>query len=158
MMGACDTAVLEESAVPRSSASLVVHAAPDAVWGFLRDFDATPHYVPPITASEILDGKRADQVGCERVLTLDGGGLVRETLVALSDLDRTLTYHLTEGPFPFTGYYSTIRVIPVEDGAASFVEWSAVYDCESADVDGNEELLADGLFRPGLEAVRDRFS
>lgn len=144
--------------MPRSSASIVVPAAPDAVWGFLRDFDATPDYVPPIAASEILDGKLADQVGCERKLTPADGGLVRETLVTLSDLDRTLTYHLTEGPFPFTGYFSTIRVIPVSDGGASFVEWSAVYDCEAADAAGNDELLAGALFGPGLAAVRDRFS
>ena len=158
MMAACDTAVLEESAVPRSSASLVVPAAPDAVWGFLRDFDGTPHYVELIATSEILDGKAADQVGCERVLNFTDGTVVRETLVALSDLDRTLTYHLTEGPFPFSRYYSTVKVVPVEDGASSFVEWSAVYDCDAAHEKANDDLLAGGLFGPGLAAVRDRFS
>lgn len=144
--------------MPRSYASTVVPADPDAVWAFLRDFDATPEYVEAIDASEIVDGKPADQVGCERVLTLVGGGVVRETLVALSDLDRTYTYHLTEGPFPFTRYHSTIRVTPLTSEGASFAEWFAVYDCEAADEKANEEFLAVQLFAAGLAAVRARFA
>ncbi|WP_091213900.1 SRPBCC family protein [Geodermatophilus siccatus] len=103
--------------MPRSYTSSVIGADPDTVWDFLRDFNRTPDFVDAVTASEILDGKPADQVGCERKLTLNDGSLVRERLVALSDLDRSYTYHLLEGPFPFTRYYSTIRVSPVTQGA-----------------------------------------
>ena len=144
--------------MPRSAASIVIPAAPDVVWGFLRDFDAVPQYAGPIATSEILDGRAADQVGCERRLTTTDGSPIRETLVALSDVDRTLTYHLTEGPFPFTRYYSTIRVTPVTRDGSSFVEWSAVYDCESADEQAMDELLSETLFGKGLDAVRDRFA
>lgn len=143
--------------MPRSYASTVVPAEPDAVWSFLRDFDATPQYVEAITASEILDGKPADQVGCERLLTLADGSPVRETLVTLSDLDRSYTYQLTEGPFPFTRYYSTIRITPVTSDGTSFVEWWAVYDCEAAEEKAMEDLLAGSLFRGGLAGVRARF-
>ena len=144
--------------MPRSYASTVAAADPDTVWAFLRDFDATPTYVEAIEASEIVDGKPADQVGCERVLSLTGGGVVRETLVALSDLDRSYTYHLTEGPFPFTRYYSTLRVTPLTSDGGSFVEWFAVYDCEAADEKAMEDFLAGSLFSGGLAAVRARFA
>lgn len=144
--------------MPRSYASTVAAADPEAVWSFLRNFDATPDYVELITASEILDGRAADQVGCERKLTLADGNLVLERLVALTDVDRSLTYHLYEGPFPFWNYYSTIRVTPVSADGASFVEWWAVYDCESADAKAMEDLLAVSLFGGGLAAVRERFA
>ena len=70
----------------------------------------------------------------------------------------TYTYHLTEGPFPFTKYHSTIRVRPVTSDGGSFVEWWAVYDCESADEKAMDDLLAGALFAPGLAAVRERFA
>ena len=144
--------------MPRSYANTVVAADPDTVWAFLRDFDATPEYVEAIEASEIVGGKPADKVGCERLLTLTDGNPVRETLVTLCDLNRTYTYHLTEGPFPFTKYYSTIRVTPVTADGASFVEWWAVYDCESADEKAMDDLLAGSLFGGGLAALRARFA
>jgi hypothetical protein len=145
--------------MPRSYASTVVAADPDTVWGFLRDFNGTPEFVELVAASEILDGRAADQVGAHRRLTLGGdGGTVLERLVALSDVDRSYTYHLLEGPFPFTNYYSTIRVSPVSDGGASFVEWWSTYDCEAADAKGLDDLLSGGLYGGGLASVKQRFS
>lgn len=144
--------------MPRSYASTTVAADADAVWTFLRNFDGTPDFVEAISASEILDGKLADQVGAERKLTLGDGALVRERLVALSDVDRSYTYHLLEGPFPFTEYYSTIRVSRVSDANTSFVEWWSTYDCEAADAKAMDDLLAGNLYGGGLAAVKARFA
>ena len=143
--------------MPRSYASSVIGADPDTVWDFLRDFNRTPDFIDAVTGSEILGGKPADQVGCERRLTLDDGSLVRERLVALSDVDRSYTYHLLEGPFPFTRYYSTIRVSPVTQAGASFVEWWSTYDCEPEDEKAMDDLLAGTLYAGGLAAVEARF-
>lgn len=144
--------------MPRSYASITVATDPDAVWAYLRDFNAVPGYVEAITTSEILDGRPADQVGAERRLVLADGALVRERLVALSDLDRSYTYHLLEGPFPFTGYYSTIRVSPVSLEGTSFVEWWSTYDCEAADAKAMDDLLAGTLYAGGLTTVKARFA
>ena len=73
-------------------------------------------------------------------------------------LDRTYTYHLTEGPFPWTRYYSTIRVYRVTADDHSFVEWWSVYDCAEADEKANDDLLVNALFGPGLAAVRAHFA
>ena len=142
--------------MPRSYASSVISAAPDTVWGFLRDFNRTPDFIEAIAASEILDGKPADQVGCLRRLTLADGAPVLERLVALSDLDRSYTYHLLEGPFPFTGYHSTLRVSPVTEAGASFVEWWSTYDCLPEDEKAMDDLLAGGLYAGGLASVQAR--
>ena len=143
--------------MPRSYASSVIGASPDTVWGFLRDFNRTPDYVEPIVESEILDGKPADQVGCQRRLTLADGAPVLERLVALSDLERSYTYRLLEGPFPFTGYCSTLRVSPVTEAGASFVEWWSTYDCLPEHEKAMDDLLAGGLYAGGLASVRARF-
>ncbi len=144
--------------MPRSYASTIVTADPDSVWAVLRDFNGTPGFVEAIATSEILDGKPADQVGADRKLTLGDGALVRERLVALSDVDRSYTYHLLEGPFPFTAYYSTIRVSPVVSDGTSFVEWWSTYDCEASDAKALDDLLAGGLYAGGLATVKARFA
>lgn len=144
--------------MPRSYASTVVPADPDTVWGFLRDFNGTPNFVDVIAASEIVGDGPADQVGAERVLTLGDDGIVRETLVALDDVERSYTYHLTEGPFPFTHYYSTITVKPVTESGHSFVEWWSTYDCEASDAKAMDDLLGGALYGGGLASVKARFS
>ena len=144
--------------MPRSYASTTVAADPDTVWVYLRDFNATPEYVEAVTTSEMLDGKPADQVGAQRRLVLADGAHVLERLVALSDVDRSYTYHLLEGPFPFTGYFSTIRVSPVSLEGTSLVEWWSTYDCEAADAKALDDLLAGTLYTSGLTAVKARFA
>lgn len=143
--------------MPRSYASTTVATDPDTVWAYLRDFNGASGYVEAITTSEILDGRSADQVGAERRLILADGSSVRERLVALSDLDRSYTYHLLEGPFPFTAYFSTIRVSLVSLEGASLVEWWSTYDCEAADAKAMDDLLAGTLYASGLTAIKARF-
>ena len=144
--------------MPRSYASTTIAADAETVWAYLRDFNATPQYVDAITTSEILDGRPADQVGAERRLVLGDGAVVLERLVALSDVDRSYTYHLLEGPFPFTAYYSTIRVTPVSLEGGSFVEWWSTYDCDAAEAKALDDLLAGTLYAGGLAAVKARFA
>ena len=60
-------------------------------------------------------------------------------------------------PSPFTRYYSTIRVSPVTQGGASFVEWWSTYDCEPEDEKAMDDLLAGTLYAGGLAAVEARF-
>ena len=143
--------------MPRSYASTVVASDPDTVWGYLRDFNGAPDFVEAIASSEILDGRAADQVGARRKLVLGDGSPVLEELVTLSDPERSYTYHLLEGPFPFTGYSSTLRVTPVSMDGASFVEWFSSYDCEAADAQAMDDLLAGSLYASGLTALKARF-
>ncbi len=53
-------------------------------------------------------------------------------------------------------YYSTIRVSPVTQGGASFVEWWSTYDCEPEDEKAMDDLLAGALYAGGLAAVQAR--
>jgi hypothetical protein len=143
--------------MPRSYASAIIDADPEEVWRFIRNFDRTPDYLQLVEHSEITGGQPADRVGCERVMTLTDGSVVKETLIAIDDELRELRYHLTEAPFPFTGYYSTMRVYAITTTGGTFVAWSSTYDCESADADANDDLLAGQIYSPGLSSIKGRF-
>lgn len=144
--------------MPHSFASTVVEAPPDVVWDFVKNFNGTPDYLALVAASLITDDQPVDLLGCERVITLTDGRIVRETLVARDDIARTLTYHLTEGPFPFSNYYSTMRVTLISDTGGSFVDWSSTYDSDAADAAANNHLLANQIYGAGLQQIKERFA
>lgn len=143
--------------MPSSYSSIVIDADPDEVWRYVRDFDGTPDYLELVVSSEISDGKRADQVGCERVLVLSDGVVVREVLASLDDEHRELRYHLPESPFVFRNYYATMRVSPVTASGGAFVAWFSRYDCEAADADASDEMIVGGIYAPGLARLRAMF-
>ena len=143
--------------MPSSYASVVIDADPGDVWRCIRDFDGTPGYLDLVVSSEIADGKRADQVGCERVLVLSDGVVVSEVLISLDDERRELRYHLLESPFVFSNYYATMQVSPVTASGASFVAWSSRYDCEAADATASEEMIVGGIYAPGLARLKAMF-
>jgi hypothetical protein len=141
----------------RAYASTIVPADVETVWSFARDFDNLPEWHPSIQASEILDGKAADAVGCVRRLTLADGGVVVERLLHLDDQAHSYSYNFVESGFVVRSYVSTIRFTPVTDSGQTFVEWWADFD---ADADVEAELVTtfgEGVFGTGLTALRERF-
>ena len=94
----------------RSYYSAVFEHPADDVWACIRSFaDYAWSGVEGETIIE--DGKVADQVGAvRRVRTADR--LIRQRLLAHSDIDRCYTYDYLE-PAPVRNYRATIQVIPV---------------------------------------------
>lgn len=108
--------------------SMVLDHPADAVWAVIRPFN---HYAWAGVESEtvIEDGKAGDQIGAvRRVVTAER--MIRQQLLAHSDIERSYTYSLCEpSPFPVVGYVATIRVVPVVADDTTFVEWTATFDC-----------------------------
>ena len=144
--------------MPDVSTSSVVPADAETVWPVVRDFDALPTWHPAISASELEDGARSDQVGAVRHLTLGDGGAVRERLVALDDRERRLTYSILESPFPVRDYRSTIRVLPVTASGECVVTWSVLFDCDLDDADRLSTLFGRDVFGTGLSGLISYFS
>ncbi|MQA03799.1 MAG: SRPBCC family protein [Streptosporangiales bacterium] len=141
----------------RAYASGVVNASADEVWSVIRDFNGLSGWHPAIEGSEITEGTN-DIVGAVRTLALAGGGSVSERLLAVDDTDRTYTYEFTDpGPFPVRTYRSTIRVAPVTDAGAAFVEWSCWFDAEAADEPSLAKQYANGVYATGIGALQSRF-
>jgi hypothetical protein len=125
----------------------------DAVWSLIRDFG---NYgwagVPAETVIE--KGRAGDAVGCVRRVQT-GERLIRQQLLAHSDLERSYTYSLCEpAPFPVHGYQATIRVTPVVDGQRAFVEWWATFDCAESDRERWTTYFRDEGFARWLAALR----
>ncbi len=134
--------------------SSVVRAPASKVWDRIRDFNGLARWHPAIADSQIENGEPSDKVGCVRNFRLQNGDQLREQLLGLSDYDMFCTYSILESPMPLENYVATIRVTPVTDGDAAFLEWSAEFDCDPE----NEEDLVNGIgndvFGGGFDALK----
>lgn len=136
--------------------SAVVEATADRAWRLVRDFNGLPQWHPAIAASEIEGVLPADKIGCVRRFTLrSDGGLLREQLLALSDLECTLTYQILSSPMPVANYVARMRVTPVTVGNAAFVEWSAEFDVTSGLAQDIISHIGDNVFVVGFEAMNN---
>jgi len=124
------------------------------VWKIVRDFNNYPVWVGGAGESEIEGGKSGDSVGAVRNV-LYQQRRIRQRLLAQSDVERSQTYEFCDQPtLPMSGYQATLRVTPVTDGERAFVEWWAIFDCDSA---RREELTGtlQASFEKWLESLRD---
>jgi Polyketide cyclase / dehydrase and lipid transport len=120
--------------VAKSYYSVVLAYPADKVWAVIRPFD---HYAWAGVESETIieDGKAGDQVGAVRRFAF-GGNVLRQMLLAHSDIDRSYTYRFCgTPPFPVQHYQATIRISPVIADDHSFVEWWATFDCAADERD-----------------------
>jgi len=134
--------------------SSVIDAPADAVWSRIRDFNALPQWHPGIADSRIENGEAPDKVGCVRNFHTNDGGLIRERLLALSDYDYSCTYAILESPMGVDNYTATLKLTPVTDGARSFAEWSAEFDCAPGRERELSETIGAGVFQGGFDALK----
>jgi hypothetical protein len=138
--------------------SSVVEASADNVWARIRDFNALPLWHPAIADSRIENQEPSDRVGCIRHFHTRDGGLIRERLLALSDYDYSCTYEILESPMGVTNYVATLKLTPVTDGTRSFIEWSAEFECDEGRENELMQLIGQGVFQAGFDALKRHFS
>ncbi len=130
--------------------STVLDHPVETVWSLIRDFNNYPVYIDGVTESVIEDDGRGDEVGAVRCFHY-GGNRIRQRLGAHSDDQRFLTY---VGIDPFevpagavcetparTRYEGTMQLLPVVDGARTFIEWSVTLDPVSGRAEPWRNLL-----------------
>ena len=83
--------------------------------------------------------------------------MIRERLLALSDYDYSCTYSILESPMGVENYVATLKLTPVTDGARTFAEWSAEFDCAEGRERELTELIGDGVFQGGFDALKRHF-
>ena len=143
----------------RAHASSVIDAPIERVWAHIRDFNGLPRWHPAIGTSEIEGGMVSDQVGCVRRMTLrDGGGVVRERLLELSDMGHHYTYTILEAPLPVANYRATLRLRQISDGGHTYAEWNAIFDADPPEKQAEaEDLISNGVFQGGFDALKKHF-
>src|SRR5438067_10178047 len=137
----------------KSYFSTVFDEPADAIWSAIRDF-SNYQWAGVVSETTMEDGKAGDAVGgVRRVRT--GERLIRQQLLAHSDLDRCYTYALCQPlPFPVRDYQATLRVTPIIDGNRAFVEWWATFDCAADQVERWTSYFRDEGFAKWLRALR----
>jgi len=134
--------------------SAVIDAPAEVVWAYVRDFNALPKWHPAIATSEIEGGLSSDRVGCVRRFTRrSDGGLLREQLLALSDVDRTFTYNILISPMPVANYVATMRFTPITAGNKTFAEWWAEFDVTSGPEQVTVTDIGDNVCVAGFASI-----
>ena len=137
--------------------SSVLEASADNVWSRIRDFNGLPAWHPGIADSRIENSEPADKIGCVRHFHTRDGGTIRERLLALSDYEYSCTYAILDSPMGVENYVATLKLTPVTDGARTFAEWSAEFDCDEDRAAQLSEQIGGGVFQGGFDALKRHF-
>ena len=118
----------------KSYYSILLDNSAEDVWESIRLFD---HYAwAGVEGETVIEaGKAGDQVSAIRRFTM-GDKIIRQILLAHSDLDRSYSYGFCDpASLPVRNYTATIRVVPVVENNKAFVEWWATFDCAAEEYD-----------------------
>lgn len=105
--------------------SVNINVSADKAWDKISKFGDLGAWHPAVAKTEIVSGSDYKK-GAKRLLTLQDGGKINETLTAYSAKDKTMSYIITDSVLPVTAYASTLHVYP--NGAnQSVVVWEGSF-------------------------------
>ncbi|CAM6622796.1 TPA: SRPBCC family protein [Klebsiella aerogenes] len=134
-----------------TTVSIEIPASVDQVWQLMGGFDSLPDWLPFIPKSVVSEGGRV------RTLATSDGGTVIERLEAFDNRQRSYSYSIIQAPFPVVDYLSTIAVVATADSNITRVEWSGSFTPVNVS-DADAEALFSGIYRDGLQALKNNFS
>ena len=150
-----------EAAAPRLTASktITIDASAAKVWQAAKDFNGLQTWHPAVATDEIVEGKN-NTVGAVRLLTLKGGGTIKEKLLGFNPASRSFKYAIVEGVLPVSDYTSTFVVKPAGKNKSS-VTWTGHFKRKNlgdnpADNE-NDKTAVDtigGVYKGGLENLK----
>jgi mxaD protein len=105
-----------------ASDTVSIDAPASKVWSTVKDFNGLNTWHPALASDEIVEGTN-NKVGAVRVLTLKGGGTVKEKLLAFDDKGRTFKYAIVESVLPVS-HYTSVLVVKSAGKGKSTVTWS----------------------------------
>ncbi len=145
--------------VLRTSKTIAIDAPASKVWQIVKDFNALNTWHPALASDEIVEGKN-NAVGAVRLLTLKGGGTIKEKLLAFDPKGRSYKYGIMESVLPVSDYTSTLVVLSAGKGKSS-VKWSGRFKRKNVgDSPGEKENdkaaidTIDGVYQSGLDNLK----
>ena len=138
---------------------VTINAPADRVWATVKNFDSLDKWHPALESDKIVSGKN-NEVGAERLLTLKGGGTIREKLLAIDDKRYSMRYSILEGVLPVSDYTSTITVVPAGKDRST-VTWTGSFKRKDTSdkpaADANDETATktmSGVYEAGLDNLK----
>jgi hypothetical protein len=135
--------------------SCVIDTPVERLWDLLRDFGGWSEWHPGVRQCEIVNGLPGFCPRAVHRLVLSDGSQMQETLLALSDHDRSFAYALTQSDAPFRDYTARVAVSPVTETSQSFLAWSARYSVDASDQAATAKVVA-GILAAGFDGLRKR--
>lgn len=127
----------------------------EVVWKKVADFGDLGAWHPAVAKTEIVAGKN-NTAGAKRVLTLQDGGKINETLTAYHAKAKTYSYKITEGVLPVTDYASTVSVHSNGEGK-SVVVWESHFLPKAPADDKAASDTIKGVYDGGLNQLKTLF-
>ncbi len=93
----------------RVTKTVVIDAPAAKVWNEAKDFDGLNNWHPAVATDQIVAGTN-NEAGAVRLLTLKGGGTIKEQLTYFNAAGRKFRYKIVEGVLPVSDYSSTFVV------------------------------------------------
>jgi len=139
--------------------SVTIAAPADKVWDAVKDFNALNTWHPAVASDEIVSGTN-NTPGAVRLLTLKGGGTIKEKLLEFDDTGHRYRYSIVEGVLPVSHYMSTLVITSLGDNK-TLVTWSGRFKRkdlgdEPADTE-NDKAATDvitGVYQAGLDNLK----
>jgi len=139
--------------------SVTLDAPADKVWDTVKSFDALNTWHPAVDTDQIVSGTN-DTAGAVRLLTLKGGGTIKEKLLAFDDTGHRFRYTIVEGVLPVSHYTSNMVVTSLGNDK-TLVTWSGKFKRKNvgddpADTD-NDKAATDaisGVYQSGLDNLK----
>jgi mxaD protein len=139
--------------------SITIAAPADKVWNATKNFNGVNTWHPALASDEIVSGTN-NTVGAVRVLTLKGGGTVKERLLAFDETGHRYRYAILEGVIPVSHYTSSFIVSSVGNDK-TLVTWSSRFKRknvgDSPADNENDKAAVDaisGVYQSGLENLK----
>lgn len=145
--------------VLKVSKSAMIDAPAAKVWDQSKDFGGLNTWHPAVATDQIVEGSD-NTVGAVRLLTLKGGGTIKEKLLGYDESKHTFKYAILEGVLPVSHYTSTFTVTPVGK-SKSRVVWSGSFQRKDTGpkpaADANDKTAKDtmaGVYQAGLDNLK----
>jgi len=142
-----------------TSKTITIDAPAAKVWNAVKDFNGLATWHPALASDEIVEGKN-NSVGAVRLLTLKGGGTIKEKLLAFNPAGRSFKYAIVESVLPVSDYTSTLVVKPAGKDKSTVV-WSGHFKRkdvrDNPDDKSNDKAAVDaisGVYQSGLDNLK----
>jgi mxaD protein len=149
------------AAAPRltTSKTVTIDAPASKVWNTVKDFNGLNTWHPAVATDELVEGKN-NTVGVVRVLTLKGGGTIKEKLLAFDPKSRSFKYAIVESVLPVSDYTATLVVKPAGKNKSA-VTWTGHFKRKNVGDNPpdseNDKAAVDtinGVYKGGLDNLK----
>jgi mxaD protein len=139
--------------------SITINAPADKVWDTVKNFNGLNTWHPALASDEIVSGTN-NTVGAVRLLTLKGGGTIKEKLLQFDETGHRFRYSILEGVIPVSHYTSSFVVTSLGKDK-TLVTWSGRFKRKNLGdtpaENENDKAATDaitGVYQSGLDNLK----